>query len=107
MKYTRKIELADWQREVVEEFPHEFIRGLIHSDGCRYTNWTDRIIAGEVKRYEYIRYTFSNASDDIRGLFSWALDMVGIEWRVMNARNISVAERASVALLDTFVGPKF
>ena len=60
-----------------------------------------------MKRYEYPRYTFSNASDDIRGLFCWALDLVGVEWRVMNARNISVAKRASVALLDTFVGPKF
>jgi hypothetical protein len=107
MKHTRKIELADWQRDVVEHYPREFIRGLIHSDGCRVTNWTEKIIAGEVKRYEYPRYFFTNASTDIRELYCWALDMVGVEWRRTTERNISVAKRASVALMDTFVGPKY
>lgn len=58
------------------------------------------------KLYSYPRYTFSNASDDIRRLFCETCDLLGIEWRVMNARNISIARRASVARLDEFVGPK-
>jgi hypothetical protein len=58
------------------------------------------------KLYTYPRYNFSNASADIRKLFCDACDLLGIEWRVMNARNISVARRASVARLDEFVGPK-
>ena len=107
MKHTRKIELADWQREIVESHPWEFIRGLIHSDGCRITNWTEKVIAGERKRYEYTRYFFSNVSSDIRGLYCWALDLVGVEWRYANWRNISVAKKNSIALMDLHLGPKF
>ena len=42
----------------------------------------------------------------IRALFCWACDLLGIEWRVMNEWNISVARRESVATLDEFIGPK-
>jgi hypothetical protein len=101
-KHMRPIRLVDWQHEVVEADPRPFLRGLIHSDGCRFTN---PVRHGE-KLYQYPRYNFSNASADIRKLFCDACDLLGIEWRVMNARNISVARRASVARLDEFVGPK-
>lgn len=109
-KHERPIVLEPWQQAIVDAHPWEFIRGLIHSDGCRITNWTTKIIAGERKRYEYPRYFFSNKSDDIRGLFSDTLDKVGVEWTTL-ARgsgpfNISVARRASVALMDAHVGPK-
>jgi hypothetical protein len=107
MKHTRQIELTDWQAEIVEAHPWAFIRGLIHSDGCRITNWTEQIVAGEPKRYEYTRYFFTNVSSDIRDLYCWALDMVGVEWRCSNWRNISVAKKNSVALMDLHVGPKF
>ncbi|NUR31891.1 MAG: helix-turn-helix domain-containing protein [Catenulispora sp.] len=107
MKHTRKIELADWQTSIVESEPWGFIRGLIHSDGCRITNWTEKTVAGQRKRYEYVRYFFTNVSTDIRDLYCWALDMVGVEWRYSNSRNISVARRASVALTERHVGPKF
>ena len=56
------------------------------------------------KTYEYPRYNFSNRSDDIRKIFCDACDLLGIEWRVMNWWDISVARRASVARLDEFVG---
>lgn len=107
MKHTRLIELADWQREIVEALPWDFIRGLIHSDGCRATNWTVRTVAGQRKRYEYPRYFLSNKSDDIKRLFTAALDRVGVEWRVANQVNISIARRDSVALMDRHVGPKY
>jgi len=58
------------------------------------------------KVYRYPRYNFTNACADIRKLFCDACDVLDIEWHVMNARNISVARRASVARLDEFVGPK-
>jgi hypothetical protein len=32
-KHDRRITLEPWQREIVDEYPWEFIRGLIHSDG--------------------------------------------------------------------------
>ncbi|WP_328503574.1 helix-turn-helix domain containing protein [Streptomyces sp. NBC_00457] len=105
-KHERRIALEPWQQAIVEAHPYEFIRGLIHSDGCRITNWATRLVGGERKRYEYPRYFFTNLSGDIIGLFTAALDRVGVEWRQANARNISIARKASVALMDTHVGPK-
>lgn len=106
-KHNRKIALEFWQQEIVDAHPWEFIRGLLHSDGCRITNWTTRLINGEQKRYEYPRYFFTNVSDDIRQLYTDTLDTVGVEWKRANAKNISVAKRASVALMDVHVGPKY
>ena len=102
MKHTREIRLADWQREIVDRHPWRFLRGLIHSDGCRFTN----PVRHPKKTYRYPRYTFTNHSDDIRRLFCEACDAVGVEWRQMNRWNISVARRDSVALMDRFIGPK-
>jgi hypothetical protein len=48
----------------------------------------------------------SNRSADIRGLFCEYCEPLGIRTTQSNARNISVAHRASVAKLDAFVGPK-
>ncbi|MFE1933686.1 transcriptional regulator [Streptomyces sp. NPDC059474] len=106
-KHERPITLESWQQEIVMAYPWEFVRGLVHSDGCRITNWTTKIVAGERKRYEYPRYFFTNKSDDIRKLFTDTLDQLGIAWRQTNAWNISVARRASVALMDKHVGPKY
>jgi hypothetical protein len=36
-----------------------FLRGLFHSDGCRMTNWTQRRVTGELKRYEYPGHFFT------------------------------------------------
>ncbi|MER7839993.1 transcriptional regulator [Streptomyces sp. NPDC096040] len=109
-KHDRRIALEPWQTEIVDSHPWEFVRGLIHSDGCRITNWTTRLVAGRPKRYEYPRYFFTNKSDDIRGLYTGILDKLGVVWthctRHGNPYNISVARRADVALMDTHVGPK-
>jgi hypothetical protein len=109
-KHDRTIALEPWQQAIVDAHPWEFIRGLIHSDGCRITNWTTRLVAGERKRYEYPRYFFSQKSDDIRKLFSDTLDKVGVGWTTLargsDPFNISIARKASVALMDTHVGPK-
>ncbi|MFJ3444552.1 helix-turn-helix domain-containing protein [Streptomyces sp. NPDC086081] len=106
-KHERRIALEPWQQAIVDARPWEFIRGLLHSDGCRITNWTIRTVAGERKRYEYPRYFFTNLSPDIIRLFTTALDQVGVEWKKANARNISIARKASVALMDAHVGPKY
>ena len=81
---------------------HLLLRGLIHSDGCRCLN----IIHHPKKTYSYPRYTFTNRSDDIRRIFCDTCDLLGIEWRIMNAWDISVARRDSVARMDELVGPK-
>lgn len=106
-KHLRRIELADWQRKIVDAHPWPLIRGLIHSDGSRFTNWTVRTVAGQPKRYEYPRYMFTNESADIKRLFTDTLDRLGVEWKRANRKNISVAKRDSVALMDRHVGPKY
>ena len=102
VKHERRIELEDWQREITYAEPEAFIRGLIHSDGCRFINPVN--IKG--RRYEYPRYLFSNRSSDIRGLFTEHLDLLRIPWRPVGRWNVSVARKEGVAALDAFVGPK-
>ena len=66
-------------------------------------------MAGAQKRYEYPRYFFTNTSTDIVRIFTGTLDAV--EWksarRSGDAVNVSVARRASVALMDEHIGPKY
>jgi hypothetical protein len=106
MKHTRPIVLEPWQVELIDTDPRPLIRGLIHSDGWRGTNWTTKSVGGTTKKYTYPRYQFSNRSADIRGIFTDALDRLGIDWRQSNQWTISVARRDAVAALDEFVGPK-
>jgi hypothetical protein len=103
-KHTRPIVLEPWQVDIaLDRFPGRFIRGLIHSDGCRSIN---RVRGANGNSYAYPRYIFSNRSADIRGLFAQACERLDVEWRQMNRFNISVARRASVERLDAIVGPK-
>ena len=105
-KHLRTISLENWQQQVVDAHPGPFLRGLFHSDGCRITNWTQRRVAGELKRYEYPRYFFTNKSVDILGLCCAALDRLGIANRRPRWDHVSVARRDAVAALDRWVGPK-
>ncbi|WP_329287176.1 helix-turn-helix domain-containing protein [Streptomyces sp. NBC_00691] len=109
-KHERAIVLEPWQREIVDAHPWPFVRGLIHSDGSRVVNWTEKTIGGRRKRYEYPRYFFTNTSDDIARLYTDTLDRVGVAWRsrlrATGAHDVSVARRDAVALLDAHVGPK-
>ena len=106
-KHDRKIELVPWQREIVDRFPQEFLRGLLHSDGCRTVNrFKTKLPSGRVAEYAYPRWFFSNRSADIRGLFCEYCERLGIRWTQSNPRNISVSHRHSVALLDSFVPAK-
>jgi len=101
-KHTRRIQLVSWQRELIEKQPGGLVRGLIHSDGCRHLN----TIRHPKKTYAYYRYEFTNLSADIRRIFCDACNSLGIEWRVMNAKTISVARRDSVSVMDRHVGQK-
>ena len=105
-KHERQIVLEQWQQEIVDAHAGPFLRGLIHSDGCRVTNWATRPVAGELKRYEYPRYFFSNKSIDILALRCDALDHMGIAYRRPKWDQVSVAQREAVAALDVWVGPK-
>jgi hypothetical protein len=101
-KHSRDIRLAGWQRAIADRYPHRLLRGLIHSDGCRFLN----PVKHPKRTYLYPRYAFSNRSADIRALFCEYCDKLGIEWRQMNRWNISINRRESVAKMDRFVGPK-
>jgi hypothetical protein len=105
-KHTRPIVLEDWQQQIVDSHTGPFLRGLFHSDGCRITNWTRRLVAGQPKRYEYPRYFFSNESADILNLCCAALERLGIAHRRPRRNMISVARGEAVAALDRWVGPK-
>jgi hypothetical protein len=79
---------------------------LLHSDGCRVMNNVTHRLASGTKVYAYPRYFFCNESADIRWLFIQACIYLEIEFRYTKANTISVAQRSSVAKLDSFVGPK-
>jgi hypothetical protein len=97
-KHQRLIRLAAWQKVLVKQATEEFVRGLIDSDGCR-------VVAND-RGVQSIRYHFSNRSEDIRGLFTGALDDLGIPWTRPNQHTIAIYRKVAVTRLDAFVGPK-
>lgn len=106
-KHERPIRLHAWQRAITATHPDAVLRGLVHSDGCRVTNrFRTRLAGGRVAEYAYPRYFFSNLSADIREIFSDHCELLGIRWSQPNSRNISVSNRASVRIMDGFIGPK-
>jgi hypothetical protein len=106
-KHDRPIVLEPWQEMIVEAHPWQFLRGLLHSDGCRTINrFKTKLPSGRIAEYEYPRWFFSNMSADIRGLFCKTCEQLGLRWTQSNHRNISISHRHSVALLEDHVGPK-
>ncbi|CAL9552354.1 hypothetical protein SUDANB6_04487 [Streptomyces sp. enrichment culture] len=95
---------------IVEAGPWEFVRGLVHSGGCRTTNRTARPVGGERGCHGYPRYFFTNKPDGIRRLRTGTLDRLGVEWTYCTRNgvpfSVSVARRASAALTDTRLGPE-
>ena len=98
-KHERAIGLQSWQWELVSRRPDRLLRGLLHSDGCRFQN-TGR--GGWV----HPRYEFSNLSLGIRVIFCAACDLLGLRWTASANKRIYVSRKDDVALLDLFVGPK-
>jgi hypothetical protein len=105
-KHERALTLEDWQRLIVTAHPADFLRGLMHSDGCRVNNWATRTVAGVKKRYDYPRWQFVNHSSDIRAWCCDALDLLEIPWRRSSWKTVSVSTREGVARLDDLIGPK-
>jgi hypothetical protein len=89
------------------DHPEALIRGLIHSDGCRVINrFKTKLPSGRLAEYEYVRYFFSNLSEDIRNIFCEHCELLGIRVTESNHHNLTVSHRKSVAELEEFVGPK-
>jgi hypothetical protein len=101
-KYDRSIVLTEWQQQLVERWPQELLKGLIHSDGCRFQN-TGRC------DWSWPRYSFAQRSSDICSIFCDACDRLGIHWTATRSRQLNViyvSRKADVATLDRFIGPK-
>jgi hypothetical protein len=96
-KHERSIQLVGWQQALLERHPEALLRGLVHSDGCRFmntgTNW------------RHPRYSFRNQSGDIRRIFCDACDVLGVHWTVA-PHTVYVSRKHDVARLDQFIGPK-
>lgn len=97
-KHERRIILAGWQADLVRSAPHLLLRGLIHSDGCRFTN-TGR-------GWSHPRYSFRNASADIRSIFTDTCQLLGISYTTAATGTVYVSRKVDVERLDRFVGPK-
>ncbi|MCV6999265.1 LAGLIDADG family homing endonuclease [Mycolicibacterium alvei] len=97
-KHNRPIQLEPWQQDLIDRATEEFVRGLIHSDGCR-------VVAND-RGVKSIRYHFTNHSEDILNLFTAALDHLGIPWTRSTKYVVSIYRKAATARLDEFIGPK-
>src|ERR1700759_262280 len=91
LKHNRLIKLADWQQVIVDRYPGDFVRGLIHSDGYRGMNRVRKVLAGGDHRYGKPRCLFWNTSADTLGLCGAAPDRLDVDWRFSRWNMISVA----------------
>lgn len=88
-KHLRKIELLDWQKEIINKYPREFLCGLIDSDGCRFLC------------NNYLYYQFTNKSEDIKDMFCDVCKILGIEYlRYNKYKNIRISKRKSVEKIE-------
>jgi len=93
-KHKRKIVLKDWQKKAIDSYPWDFLRGLIHSDGSRYT----MTASGRVN------YSFSNKSVDIIELFKNICEKCEIKYNCYKKQNgqyeVRIRRIESVKKLD-------
>ena len=99
-KHERSLRLTAAQRRVVR--PRPLLRGLLHSDGCRYTETRP----GRGKTYTYVQYAFTNESEDLHALVARLAADLGLRPTRTGTKNTFFRRRADVQTLDTFVGPK-
>jgi hypothetical protein len=106
-KHTRRIWLAEWQQELAERWPQALLRGMVQSDGCRFTN-----TRGRSDDWSAPRYAFGNVSTDVTSIFCTACDKLDLRWTAAfpsderKAVTIYVSRKEDVARMDRFVGPK-
>lgn len=102
-KYERKIELLEWQKEIIA--PIELLKGLIHSDGCFYTEKIN-------DKYTYERFVFSNKSIDLHDIFQKACNTLNIEYDFQHKGNVNfawqtrISKKESVKKLKQIIGTK-
>jgi intein-encoded DNA endonuclease-like protein len=107
-KHSRLIKLEPWQENIVDKYPKDFLRGLIHSDGCRFIPKTTQD--------QNARYQFTNVSTDIIQLYCSTLEKLNISYSISqkaikgkmkhHSYNVLTQRKECVQILDTFIGPK-
>jgi hypothetical protein len=98
-KHTREIVLQAWQKDIVRIYPKDFLKGLIHSDGCRYLS-----VPGNI---DSIKYEFKNTSSDILGYFDWACSLLDVDTRRHSCGKASILRtKKDVNIFESFIGPK-
>jgi len=98
-KHTRKINLEEWQEDIVKEHPKAIIKGLLDSDGCRFI--------ATLGKKKYLRFQFTNKSEDIKDIFCKVCDTLNIGyWRKVGYKNINIQRKQSVDIVDKFYEPK-
>lgn len=107
-KHSRLIKLELWQQNIVDKYPKDFLRGLIHSDGCRFIPTTTQD--------QNARYQFTNVSTDIIKIYCATLEKLNISYSISqkaikgkmkhHSYNIFTQRKECVRILDTFIGPK-
>ena len=70
-KHERPIVLEDWQKDIIDEYNIEFLKGLIYTDGSFYLSQN---------KYEYCNFT--NKSKDIIELCSNAMKNLNINHKI-------------------------
>ena len=90
--------MEPWQDVLVKEATEDVVCGLLRSDGRR-------VIAND-RGVRSIRHHFTDRSENILGLFTCALDDLGIPSTRSSKKIASVHRKAATARLDEFVGPK-
>lgn len=94
-KYKRKIELKEWQKEIINEAC--FLQGLFHSDGCFFT--------AKVNKYEYKRFEFKNCSTDLHLFFRECCDKLNIKYTIRNLYT-TIAKKEDVTKIFKTIGSK-
>lgn len=107
LKHDRKIQLLEWQEKIVDEYPLDFLWGLVASDGtyCLTKQYKNRL---------YPIYCFSNQSEDIRELFVGCLEKFAIPYRRNGSKDhngkpklITIGRPPYVQTLEKYVGNKY
>jgi intein-encoded DNA endonuclease-like protein len=69
-KHTRKLELVNWQKEIIHSNLKDFLAGLFDGDGSFYMNRKRNVMCAQ----------FTNKSQDILQWCKSGLDSIGIEY---------------------------
>lgn len=111
-KHERKIALESWQKDIINEHPLLFIKGLMQSDGSRFIR--------NIENRSYASYIFCNVSKDIIDILYDVCIGVGLSPTIISLDNkkykysrstnilyrLNFNKRKDVELLDNVIGTK-